>query len=228
MKQDQSRNLQLIFYSGGLKSGNDRIHKMIQKLSQPRPVSITYIPSTHENGEFFYRRFCARFKKYGFKKFRYFSVDSDFLRKEMNDAFKSDVIYLAGGNTFYFLKHLRDSGFLKRLSRFAKNGGIVAGLSAGALIMTPHIKLAGYPPHEGDLNEVRLKNLRGLSFVNFEILPHYQASAKTHSAMLRYSRKSKYPVFAVPDGSGLVIQEMNMTLFGPIFIYHSGKRLKIA
>lgn len=230
MKLDLSRKalrkLRLVLYSGGTDPRNQFLHEALAQLPGRRARSLTYVPYSHENGLFYFRRIKKRYQKVGIRKFRYFSVDSDFLRKEMREALKSDVIYLAGGNTYYFLKHLRESGFLKELEKFAKRGGVIAGLSAGAIILTPHIQLAGYPPHEGDENEVRLKNLNSLGLVNFEFLPHYSNSAKTNRAMLLYSRRHNLPIVACPDGSGVVIEDGHIKFIGPFSIFYRGKKIK--
>jgi dipeptidase E len=222
-----ARKRRLVFYSGGQNKSNNFLHERLADLKGKRARSLTYIPFSHENGEYYFKRIKKRYSRYGIKKFRYFPVDSDFLAKEMREALKSDIIYLAGGNTYYFLKHLRESGFLKRLEKFVKRGGVLAGLSAGAIIMTPHIHMAGYPEHEGDINEVRLKNFHALNLVEFEFLPHYSASAKTHQAMLRYSRRSKLPIVACPDGSGVVIDGDKTEFIGLAYIYYRGHRFKL-
>ncbi|OFZ18768.1 MAG: hypothetical protein A2Z20_01420 [Bdellovibrionales bacterium RBG_16_40_8] len=227
MKLDFSRNRRLIFYSGGQFSKNKLLHRALSTLLGKKVRSLTYVPFTHENGTHYYQRIKRRYQKFGFRKFRYFAADSDFLKKEMNEAFKSDVIYLAGGNTFYFLKHLRESGFLKRLERYSRNGGIIAGLSAGSIILTPHILIAGYPPHEGDVNEVRLKNLKALGLVDFEFLPHFTNSAKTNKALLKYSRSTRSHILACPDGSGVVVSGSVLQFFGPTYLFFRGKKLRM-
>jgi dipeptidase E len=228
MKLDQGHKLRLVFYSGGQVDSNKRIHLALSKLTGKKARSITYIPFTHENGLHYFNRFKKRYQKFGFKKFRYLAVDSDFLQKEVREALKSDVIYLAGGNTFYFLKHLRESGFLKKLVQYAKRGGVLAGLSAGAIILTEHIKLAGYPLHEGDENEVRLKNLKSMGLVDFEFLPHYTNSNKTNMAMLKYSRRSKNLIIACPDGSGIIYAGATMQLLGPVYAFYRGHKIRLS
>ena len=115
-----------------------------------------------------------------------------------------DIVYLAGGNTYHFLHHLRVSGLLEAVGRFASRGGVVAGLSAGALILTPHIGLAGYPAWDRDENRIGLsgRGCRGLGLTRFEFFPHYRRSARYRDALLDYSRRSRLPVYACPDGSG--------------------------
>ena len=110
---------------------------------------------------------------------------------EIRRAFRSDAIYLAGGNTFYFLHHLKRSGVFERLKRYAREGGAIGGLSAGAIIQTPSIGLAGYPPWDRDANSVRLKDLRGLGLVDFEFFPHYErGNPRLDRALSQYSRKN--------------------------------------
>lgn len=218
-----------MLYSGGGRAGNERLHLALSLLRGKKARSMTYIPSSHENGYFYFKRIKKRYKSYGIKNVFYFPVDAHFLKSELKRAFKSDVIYLAGGNTFYFLKHLRDSGVLSELQKFVRRGGVLAGLSAGAIMMTPHIYLAGYPEHEGDPNEVRLKNLKSLGLVDFEFLPHYSGSSKTHKALVRYSKKNpERLIVAAPDGSGVVIDGNEYRLMGPLYLYTAGHRLKLS
>jgi len=225
--RSRTASRRLVFYSGGQQKSNNHLHQALSTLNGSKARSFTYVPFSHENGMHYYNRLKARYRKFGFRKFRYFAADSDYLMKEMNEALKSDVVYLAGGNTFYFLKHLRESGFLKRLEKFVERGGVLAGLSAGAIIMTPHIYLAGHPPHEGDENEVRLKNLSSLGLVDFEFLPHFTNSRRTNEAILKYSRRSKYPIIACPDGSGVVVDDTSMSFIGTAYLFFRGKKLRL-
>ena len=198
------------------------------KLGGKQAKSMTYIPFTYDYGRHYFEKTKKRYAKFGVTKFQYFPVDVNFLKKEMRQALKSDIVYLAGGNTFYFLRHLRQSGMLKELKKFVERGGILAGLSAGALVMTPNIWMAKWPPHEADANEVRLKNLKALNLVNFEFLPHYTNSPKTNRAMIWHSKKSKFPTMACPDGSGIIIDGDQVSLFGPVYIFVDGRKTRIA
>ena len=137
------------------------------------------------------------------------------------------MIYLAGGNTFYFLKHLRKSGLIPQLKQFVEGGGVLAGLSAGAIILTPNIGTAGPPLPEPDDNDVKLKNLRSLGLVRFEFYPHYISTPKTNQAIIQYSRTTKNPIFACPDGSGITINGKRMTFIGKVIMFSWGKKVGI-
>lgn len=228
-KISRSKKRKLVLYSGGQSPKNKVLHEALVNLKGRgrKAQSMTYIPFSHENGEYFFKRIKKRYRQFGVRKFKYFAVDSDFLRKEMNEALRSDIIYLAGGNTFYFLKHLRESGFLKRLEKFIQSGGIVTGLSAGAIILTPHIYMAAYPKHDCDKNEVKLKNLNSIGAVDFEFFPHYTPTAKNHLAMIRYSRRSERMIVACPDGSGVVVNNTEVRFVGAVYLYYRGHRIKL-
>lgn len=82
-----------------------------------------------------------------------------------------DVIFVSGGNTYYLLDHVRKSGFDKVVKDLVGLGKIYAGTSAGAILATPTIDSA----KDADDASVApdLKDLTGLGFVDFCIIPHY-------------------------------------------------------
>lgn len=187
---------------------------------------MTYIPYCSEGHHVFYQRFIRRYKPYGATHFDCIPIDDPTL-KDRRDTRKrilqSDIIYLSGGNTYYFLKHLQRSGIGKLLKEHAARGGVLAGLSAGAILMTPNIDLAGYPSFDRDENIVGIKNRNGLNLVDFEFFPHYRNSKRYREAMLAYSKKSKYPIYACKDGSGLVVHDDRFTAYGDVFLFLNGQ-----
>ncbi len=227
------RRANLIFYSGGQERRNALIHEdLIELALTPKRrarrggVRMTYVPYCSEGSAPFFRRFERRYRAFGASHFRCLPVDDPTLhgdRRAERGLLESDVVYLAGGNTYYFLKHLRRSGLMKVLRRFAERGGVIAGLSAGALLLTPHIALAGYPPFDRDENEVGLRNESALGLVGFEFFPHYRRSKRMREALLAYSRRCGRPVYACPDGSGIVIEGDRFTAHGDVFLFDRGR-----
>jgi dipeptidase E len=191
---------------------------------------MTYVPFCSEDSLSFFRRFERRYRAFGATRFDCLPVDDPALRGDRRmerTLLDSDVVYLAGGNTFYFLKHLRRSGMMPTLRRFAADGGVIAGLSAGALLLTPHIGLAGYPAFDRDENEVGLRNEHALGLVGFEFFPHYRSSARLREALIRYSRRSSNPLYACRDGSGLVVEGDRFTAHGDVYLFDRGRVRKI-
>ena len=221
----------LVLYSGGQERRNALIHQDLIGLARADVgVRMTYIPFCAENAGVFFHRFKRRYGAYGATDFDCLGPDDPALprgRQLERRVLQSDVIYLAGGNTFYFLKHLKRSGLFGMLRKFAARGGVLAGLSAGALILTPHIGLAGYPPFDRDENDVRLRDLHALNLARFEFFPHYRNSARMRSALEAWSRRSRHPVYACRDGSGIVIEDDCFTAHGDVMLFHQGRTLRI-
>lgn len=93
-------------------------------------------------------------------------------KEELQHALKGfDVVIVEGGNTFYLLQKVRESGFDEIIKELIGQGVIYVGSSAGAVLMCPTIEPVKYfdKPEDAPL----LKNYEGLNFVHFLILPHF-------------------------------------------------------
>jgi len=82
-----------------------------------------------------------------------------------------DIIYFCGGNTFYLLEKIQQSGCAKTICDFVKNGKIYIGTSAGSIVAGPDI----YPTYRLDNAKKApdLKGYKGLGLVDFVIFPHW-------------------------------------------------------
>jgi dipeptidase E len=112
----------------------------------------------------------AMLEKLGFKveDFDLKNKTEDETRKTLS---KFDVIFVAGGNTFYLLNEAKKSGFDKVALELVKAGKIYIGSSAGSYIACPTIIAAGWK--NADKNSVGLKDPSALNLVNFIVVAHY-------------------------------------------------------
>ena len=221
--------MKLLFYSGGAHEINKSLDKELIKLSGKKRPSVTFVPSHSlaDGDEVYYYEYVKYYKKFKFHGFFYFPVDRPFTEQMAKRALNSDIIYLSGGNTFYFLYHLKKSGFLNMLKTYVATGGVLAGLSAGAIIMTPSIGTAMIPAFDADENIVKIKNLRSLGVSSFEFFPHYVNSKRYNDPLKSYSSKIKNPLFACPDGSGIIFKNDTLTFFGESYAFVKGDRYKL-
>ncbi|MCH7605248.1 Type 1 glutamine amidotransferase-like domain-containing protein [Patescibacteria group bacterium] len=122
----------------------------------------------------------------------------------------SDIIYVQGGNTFYLLKWVKESGFDTIAKEFVEKEKIYIGVSAGSIIAGSDIEIAGW---DGiDRNEVGLEDFSGLGFVPFCIFPHYKPE---HSSFLKEEiAKYSYPVRILNDGQAFLVRGTEVTLIG--------------
>lgn len=220
--------MRLVFYSGGDESDNYQIDSFLMKLVNKRRPKVTYIPSCSYGAESEYRNFVSQYVKFNINKFLYFPIDIPFDSIIKEEAFSSDIIHLSGGNTFYFLKHIRQNKLFNDLRDFVARGGILTGLSAGSILMTPNINTAGIPEFDRDFNDENIKNFKALNLVDFEIFPHYKNSKRYDRELLHYSKDRLRPLYACPDGSGIIVDGETTSFVGKVFCFFDGKKMVVA
>lgn len=159
---------------------------------------MTFIPSSSYLSEHEFKAFVKHYSKFKISRFIHFPVDVPFDRIMFQEVMRSDAIHLAGGNTFYFLNSLRKARLLTELKKYADKGGVLTGLSAGAILMTENIDMAAYPEFDRDENFVGIKNLAAMNLVNFAFFPHFKNSARYDAVFRKYSRAKKKSSTPVP------------------------------
>ena len=132
---------------------------------------FSYMPSSGVKGsESYIEQWRAITQEYGAQ----FNVIDNSVRntEEQRKLLSSNIILISGGNTFNLLRNLRESGLDKSIGEFIqKTDFVLAGFSAGALALTPTIKICNLPGF--DENLVGLEDPSGLNIVDFEVFPHY-------------------------------------------------------
>lgn len=81
----------------------------------------------------------------------------------------TDVIFVAGGNTFYLLEHIKKTKFDQLVKEVVSSGKIYIGSSAGSAVAAPDIR---YVERFDDPKEASLTDTKGIGLVNFAVLPH--------------------------------------------------------
>lgn len=135
--------------------------------------------------------------------FRYIDNSQENAAVEAKKLLESNILLITGGNTFKLLDNLRKSGLDTAIQAFTnKNEFVVAGFSAGALVLTPTVEVCNLP--NSDINEVGLNDLTGLNIVSFEVFPHY--SEYEHKDSLRdYKAQAKNDVREITDEGYIVL-----------------------
>jgi dipeptidase E len=130
--------------------------------------------------------------------------------KRSADLDEFDLLFVGGGNTFRLLHHLQVHGFVEPVRRWVVAGGNYYGGSAGAVLATDSVAIAGYV----DGNEVGLVDLDGLGLLPaVALLPHYTVDQQDLAHSI--SRDLGQPVVAVPEAAGLVVAEGRIRTVGP-------------
>lgn len=106
------------------------------------------------------------------------------------------IIFVGGGNTFYLLHWIRQSGVDKYLARLLEDRYYI-GASAGSILVGPDIELSGWNLSSRDENIVNLSDTTGLNLVPFAVSPHH--TEKDKKLLSAESRHVKYQVIPITD-----------------------------
>jgi len=91
--------------------------------------------------------------------------------EEITRKLKSNnVIYITGGNTFFLLQTLRQTGADRLIVEHIEAGKLYIGESAGAMIVSPDIT---YTKTMDDFKQMESLDYTALKSVDFYPLPHY-------------------------------------------------------
>lgn len=206
-----------IMLSGGYRKDNPEIYKEIDVKQ-----TIAFIPSWFgSDSRQDFNRFKRQFKK---ATARFFPLDKA-NKKRIKQIFDCDVIYIEGGNTYVLLHYIRELRLQNKFKKFIKTKTLI-GMSAGGIIQTPSINLAGVPYFNADENLVNLKSKAALGLVNFEFYPHFDISDKKELNELKeYSKKTRRKIYLLPDGSSIRI-DSKITVTGKHWVLERGHLCK--
>lgn len=219
--------MKLVFYSGGDEKDNRHLDKdFIQLIGKKNPV-VTFIPSSSYLSEQEFKVFVKHYSKFRISRFIHFPVDVPFDKILFQEVMRSDAIHMGGGNTFYFLHSLRKAKLLPQLRAFVKRGGVLTGLSAGAIMMTENIQMAAYPEFDRDENTVGISNLSAMNLVDFHFFPHFKNSPRYDVAFKKFTKLHNKIIYACPDGAGLVVDGEELRFVGKCYAFSDGHKFAI-
>lgn len=146
----------------------------------------------------------------GFENIFIFNLNAgaDFYKEFEN----SDVIYICGGNTYYILQKIKEIGLDKKIIEAIGNGKIYVGVSAGSIIAGPDIDIAGWGI-DGDLNEVKLKDLSGLNLTDISIFPHFDET-RNRQEVEEFKKTASHTVIELTDNQAVFVSGNNFRIIG--------------
>ncbi len=220
--------MNLVLYSGGFGRENRALAKEVDELlRKKRQPVVTFVPTCSEDAEPDFRDCKRQLAGARVKKFHCIPIDRPLTEEEEETLFSSDGIFLGGGNTFYLLKSIRDRRLLEKFRAFVMRGGVLMGLSAGSIVLTPNVTTASVPRLEADDNDVGITNFKALGVVPFEFSPHYEGGKRVDAELLEYSRTMKRPIYACADGQGIVVRDGGIHFVGRVTVFLRGQKYSL-
>ncbi len=121
-----------------------------------------------------------------------------------------DAVYVEGGNTYYLLKAVRESGFDKVIKELIEKGIAYIGSSAGSYIMCPTIEMTDWKPNDKD--KYGVTDFTALNLVPFLVFAHYLPELE--DILREKVANAKYPVKILKDGQAILVENDNYKLVG--------------
>jgi|SRR3989344_1568447 len=182
---------------------NPKIKKRFLELlgKNPIDVKILFIPTAAEGEEgsmFWVKESEKELINMGVSKEKIVWLNINDIDK-VSDLNQYDVIYVCGGNTFYLMYKLRETGLDKEIIKLINMGKTYVGVSAGSVIMGTTILHA----KNADKNLVGLKDMNGFGLTDKTIMPHY--SEKEEEKTVNFEKENHCKVLRLKDGQALEV-----------------------
>ncbi len=121
-----------------------------------------------------------------------------------------DIVFVEGGNTYYLLKSVRDSGFDKVIKELLSKGVVYIGSSAGSYITCPSIIMSTF--NERGFDRFGITDFTAMNLVPFLIKAHYTPDMQKKLA--EKFNNLGYPMRILNDNQALLIQDGEVQLLG--------------
>lgn len=135
------------------------------------------------------------------------SKDAQDLENEKESIKNADLLILDGGDTVILNKNLKRTGLDETIkSMIVKDNFVLAGFSAGAIVLTPTISVTYLPWGFNDYQEKNdSDDNQALGMVDFEVVPHFQKNQKELDILEHYRRKNNNTVVTITDDEYILV-----------------------
>ncbi|MCB2294701.1 peptidase E [Clostridium algoriphilum] len=209
----------LVLLSGFTDKDNINLKRKMREMFLEKKYTLSYIPSITDRTLKHFEKTKIKLSEYGNFNFNYFDIDDFCDIDKIEKIFQSEIIYLSGGNTYYFLNNLRKRYLITRIRKYIDNGGYIIGLCAGAIMMAKDISSAQF--YSTDI--VGLSNLSSLALVDFDFMPHWNLNNYYLEDLKKYSNNTGNTVYTCNDGDGIIVMDNELHFYGDINMIKEGK-----
>ena len=115
-----------------------------------------------------------------------------------------DCIYISGGNTFFLMQELRETGTDKLIIEQIEKGKLYIGESAGAMILAPNIEYA--KDMDDHLTQTPdFTDFKGLGIVEFYPVVHFNSFPFEEAAQKVVHKNSHLPLEIITNQQAIVV-----------------------
>ena len=139
----------------------------------------------------------------------------DIVETKIKDA---DIIYICGGDSVKLINDIKEYKIDKLLFDAYNNGAVLAGMSAGAILLSNK----GFSDSliaRGESDKYEF--LKGLNFIDINFCPHYNTDSKKTTDLEEYLNKEDIEVYCLENCTALKVID------GNISVIKSDKKAKV-
>jgi len=161
--------LKLLLTSNGF--FNDAIKNQFLKLVDGKvhemKIAIITTASPQKENNKYAQKAKEDFMEMGIQNIHFIDLEFD----SPESLIQKDVIYINGGNPFNLLFHTKKSGADYILRQLVSKNVVIVGVSAGAVLLGPNIKVVNFFTPEMD--NLNTKDFSALGLTDKLVFPHY-------------------------------------------------------
>ena len=215
--------MELVLYSDQVSDKNRIVNEKMLELISKEKVKLGYIPSTGDKDRAFFNAQVEFYHKYGIDDFLFFDLDDEYDPLKIEELLSCDVIHLSAGNPIYFLNNIKRRRFELILQKYVQNGGLLIGVSGGAVQIGRSAGLYKVFIDHLDSAISNIKEFDALGLVDFEILPHYNRWDEDYKKDVKeYSKKLRTIIYALHDGDGIIVNGDSIEFIGNVIKIENG------
>lgn len=193
------QSMKLFLTSAGMRMKNE-IETMVGELGEPVRCLYVVTASTPEPDRLYVAHDRKIMDGMGWR------VEEVDLAEVLGEALEvalafCNVVYVQGGNTFYLMKWIRESGFDRVLRPWLERGGLYIGVSAGSIVAGTDMGVAAVAG--GDENAVGIEDLQGMKLVDAVIHPHYERQHEDE--LVFYEREHGILITRLTDDQAVLV-----------------------
>lgn len=223
----------ILLYSDQVLGVSDAVDERLTSFLSGSRGRMGFIPSESDPKRRYFEEARAHYGNLGLTLDVVLELGADHHAATREPLFACDAIHLAGGSAEPFLANARKRELGPFLKRYLARGGLVVGVSAGAMILTPSLGLCeafhedgsprdgnsggkGNRRDRGGRGAPSRGNGKGLGLLPFEFYPHFDASTATSVALTDYARARGVDVYACHDSEGILVTAGILHLIGEV------------
>lgn len=208
------------FYSDQLDGSCGALDALLLEHLPRKDFTVGYVPSESNEKPRFFDRVAERYAFLGARSVLALDWERVDDRATVQRTLACDVLHLGSGDVCAFLTLVQRSGLAPALKNQVRRGGVLVGVSAGAMIMGRSIALERHFPQGAPPP----KNLRGLGFSAFDFFPHFDGDRRTERVLLEASRSMAWPIVACHDSEGVALIGGRTHFLGDPAVFDRGRK----